>query len=324
MTLYLIGNYNVFDTDTRASYNHAEAMAHVSNRKNPPISNPRDFNFFETDTRASCNGAEAMAYLSCRKNSVISDRLAILANLCGYETRLDTTSLDEAGYSFSVCALTLSVLNGDMSMVTGLRDVRRGRRGKLGAIQSDEGRHMGHGFSWCMPGDLSLEDGVFLEKNRETIRISVLSLSVKGLAVRGCLWLADRVIDVDSIRQHLFANWDKEVVLKAMQESRFSDVILTAMRDSTFDPYTKTRFGVRPVKAEMATQLICPFIDHGLTQLARQIWTFLRLRPTSSQLKGSQEMRVYAEAGPETILDVASRTIRQPNPIPSHAQVNFP
>ena len=49
---------------------------------------------FYPDERTTCNAAEALSYLSPRKNTIISDRLAILANLCKYDIRLDLMAVD--------------------------------------------------------------------------------------------------------------------------------------------------------------------------------------------------------------------------------------
>ncbi|KAF3927935.1 hypothetical protein ABW20_dc0107924 [Dactylellina cionopaga] len=50
-------------------------------------------------------------------NSRVADRLAILANLCDYQIRLDTTVLTSLGYGFATCFLALSLLNGDISLL---------------------------------------------------------------------------------------------------------------------------------------------------------------------------------------------------------------
>ena len=260
-------------------------------------------NDFNVDVRTACNGAEAIAYLSGRKNSVVSDRLAILANLCQYDVRLDTLALDQAGYGFSICALTLSVLNGDMSMLTGLTDILEGKWGKQGALQSEEKGHQGHGFSWCMPNNLSLGCGVFLDKETDVLRIKVESLSTHGLGVRGCLWLSDRIIDMAPVRRRLLNEWSQGVVIEAVEAQRFN-------------PYEKDMARVRAFKVAMATELLCHLDEQRFTPLAQQLWSYLRLRPTTRQLEESQEVRNYANASLEAIIDVSTRTLKWPNPIP--------
>lgn len=154
-----------------------------------------------------------------------------------------------------------------------------------------------------MPRDLSLDDGIFLDKDTEILRTNVQSLSLRGLGVRGCLWTVDRVIDVDAVRQHLFDKWDEEVIVKALEAKRM-------------DPYVKDMSRVRAVKVAMAVNLICHLVDLGFSRLAEQFWSYLRLHPTSRQLEESQEVRDYAEASLETIVNTTARTFKWSNPIP--------
>ncbi|KAK0619669.1 heterokaryon incompatibility protein-domain-containing protein [Immersiella caudata] len=70
--------------------------------------------------RDTCSAATALAFLRYRENTVVSDRLAIIANMCGYEKRLDTVGLGNSGNvsSLAVCVLALSIMNGDFSLLT--------------------------------------------------------------------------------------------------------------------------------------------------------------------------------------------------------------
>ena len=79
---------------------------------------PRDLEF-----RFGCNASEALQLLGDRQDSRFGDRLAILANLCNYATRLNTHKLGQSEKSmgrensFSLCFLVLALVNGDMSLV---------------------------------------------------------------------------------------------------------------------------------------------------------------------------------------------------------------
>ena len=103
----------------------------------------------------ACNAAQALAYLSKRKNSVVSDRLAILGNLCGYSVRLDEAQLDRLGYGFSICAFVLASLNGDFSLQLGHEDYIQTKR-----IGRKSGLQVRHGltrpqvpFFWSLPAE---------------------------------------------------------------------------------------------------------------------------------------------------------------------------
>lgn len=62
------------------------------------------------------SAAEAALILATRSSLAVSDRLAIAANLCGYQVRLDTMQLEALGYDLAACLLCLSLLNGDLSL----------------------------------------------------------------------------------------------------------------------------------------------------------------------------------------------------------------
>lgn len=48
------------------------------------------------------------------QNEFVTDRLAILANLCGCSKRLDARKLSNRGLRFSTCALAMFLLNGEL------------------------------------------------------------------------------------------------------------------------------------------------------------------------------------------------------------------
>ena len=67
--------------------------------------------------RKTCNATVALTFLRTRLNYRPADRLAILANLCGYEIRLNTVNLETRFQSLSICLLTLAIVNGDLSLL---------------------------------------------------------------------------------------------------------------------------------------------------------------------------------------------------------------
>ena len=69
--------------------------------------------------RVTWSAAEVLALLDSRRNSVVSDRLAIVANLCSYDVRLNATEVERRQRSFRTCVLALALLNGDLSLLTG-------------------------------------------------------------------------------------------------------------------------------------------------------------------------------------------------------------
>jgi hypothetical protein len=67
--------------------------------------------------RYRCNAAVALSYLRNRDNHRPADRLAIVANLCDYEIRLDTVTVEKSFRSLAVCLFTLAFVNGDLSLL---------------------------------------------------------------------------------------------------------------------------------------------------------------------------------------------------------------
>lgn len=68
--------------------------------------------------RRTCNAATALTFLKSRFNSCPADRVAIVANLCDYEVRLNTVELGKRFKSLSTCILALALMNGDLSLLT--------------------------------------------------------------------------------------------------------------------------------------------------------------------------------------------------------------
>lgn len=67
--------------------------------------------------KRTCSAAVALTYLRLRDLERVADKLAIVANLCGYRLRLNTVELDETQPSLAVCTLVLAIANGDFSLL---------------------------------------------------------------------------------------------------------------------------------------------------------------------------------------------------------------
>lgn len=148
--------------------------------------------------RPVCDASEALWHMSRRSNSITSDRLAIFANLCEYDVRLDNRALDELGYGFSICAIVLAVLNGDFTLMAGIATYNAGLAGKVTMLLSDIGESAGQGraaFSWNVPAKLSLEQVLYWDKRQGSLRhMFEPSLSDKGLVVRGIFGISTELL----------------------------------------------------------------------------------------------------------------------------------
>jgi len=67
--------------------------------------------------RRSCNAAVALSYLRLRENTQVSDRLAIMANLCNYDVRFKTIEVEKNHQYLGPCIFALALLNEDFSLL---------------------------------------------------------------------------------------------------------------------------------------------------------------------------------------------------------------
>ena len=154
--------------------------------------------------RQKCNAAQALTYLDDRYNSIFSDRLAILANLCNYNFRIDTKILDLPNSSFTVCAITLAILNGDMSLLGGYFEQSKGKEKAVDArsdrlvYENDDNDLPSntYGFSWGPKPSACLDSIQYLEEHGNLFRLQPATLSASGLHVCGVLWEVSCVIPV--------------------------------------------------------------------------------------------------------------------------------
>ena len=72
----------------------------------------------ESRLKRICNAAVALTYLRLRDLYSVADKVAIVANMCGYALRLDTMRLAETQDSLGLCMIAQSLANGDFSLIT--------------------------------------------------------------------------------------------------------------------------------------------------------------------------------------------------------------
>ncbi|PVH81654.1 hypothetical protein DL98DRAFT_571010 [Cadophora sp. DSE1049] len=140
--------------------------------------------------RRSCNAAVALSYLRTRGNTHIPDRLAIMANLCNYDVRLNTIEIEKNHQHLGPCVFALALINGDFSLL--YPEVYKGLENFKGCkIDNNE-------FSWLRttPNHLGRLEARFL--NTFTYNLPSPStndnITSAGLSVPGYLWKVDRKI----------------------------------------------------------------------------------------------------------------------------------
>ena len=77
----------------------------------------RSFRILNLHRRRFCSAAVALTYLQTRGLLRVADKLAIVANLCDFNVRLNTIELEKTQTSLTTCVLALSLTNGDFSLL---------------------------------------------------------------------------------------------------------------------------------------------------------------------------------------------------------------
>ena len=141
--------------------------------------------------RIVCNAVLANEFLVHCFNSKLTDRIAILANMCQYPIRIDTTKVLGSVYNLSTCLFTQALLNGDLSFLIWLRT-------KVWAKSRGENV----GFSWLPPENTSLNPES-LEPWLEGIqpfRLVDHKIALDGLSFLGFLWTVDLKVDMTGLQ----------------------------------------------------------------------------------------------------------------------------
>ncbi|KAI9696662.1 MAG: hypothetical protein M1820_008036 [Bogoriella megaspora] len=254
----------------------------------------------DSSRRLACNGAAAISYLNRRQNTVIADRIAIMANLCNYHKRLDSVELDLLGYNFSLCAVVLSIMNGDISILQGYVHPVRNLKRRVDDLEPQKYYEADKriGFTWSLPEWATLDALKYRETELTDARIYLYPsiITPLGWLLDGWLWYFDHSIDLTPVRARLAAKWDL----------------------SDHGKLCAPTFSSRPFLVDMLTHLLCFLSETGYTRMVKLFWDLMRLQPTERQLRDIPETGPYSAASFEQIIDVESRKVIWPSPIPSH------
>ncbi|PMD65190.1 uncharacterized protein K444DRAFT_216021, partial [Hyaloscypha bicolor E] len=147
--------------------------------------------------RPICNIAEALQFLGSRKNSRVPDRLAILANLCDYSLRIDTTKVQHPRFSLSVAVFTMALINGDLSIFAGIQEEMWSGQSRPMGGASDE---YPYAFSWLPPAQTILSKINCTYESSNSCRMTGHEITKHGLVLHGYLWKID-TIDLREIQK---------------------------------------------------------------------------------------------------------------------------
>ena len=224
--------------------------------------------------RMQCTAAEAITRLEDRTNSVFSDRLAIMANICNYEVRIDSKVLRQPGSSFSACALTLAVLNGDMSLLAGSLGrvpirVKRGDHRSIGPLfywnDNSDSSANAYGFSWGPRPSGSLSNILYFEEYNSLFRLMPATLSTTGLKVCGILWEMKQLIRAPKTRRRFLTKWREELDL-------WDAEILKG--EKGFSPAFFKEKSLSLLPKEFCWSLLHELMDSGHTDLVKTLWNY--------------------------------------------------
>lgn len=259
--------------------------------------------------RQQCTAAEALTFLDDRFNSVFSDRLAILANICNYEVRINSTVLELLGYSFSAYALTLAILNGDMSLLAGcqaneekastipsrsnwfLDQAKDGRSSKPPFYRNDDSDSPAnaYGFSWGPNPWASLSNIQYFEECGDLFRLKPATLSVYGLRVCGVLWEIKELIKTPNTHRQFASRWQEELDLQATERIyEFVEKFEESQEMHNWWVQEGQQQSEKRNQRQMALlrnfcwSLVHELIDSGHTDMARASWGYIQPRGTSS------------------------------------------
>lgn len=172
--------------------------------------------------RGSCNAAVAYTLLKDRECGDPWDVVAILGNLCDYSLRLDTTRLTELGIPIETCILSLSLMNGDLSLLAPEHywQAEARRRGKLRksstaardtdsyveprpSIEDFEFLH-NDGFDFKRLSAQSMHtEGPVVGRNS----INLFRLSEQKCQIPGSLWEISHFIKLEKLRDYYAEDW---------------------------------------------------------------------------------------------------------------------
>jgi hypothetical protein len=172
-----------------------------------------------------CNPLAAVLFLEGRTNSRYGDRIAIVANLCDYAVRLNTTELDKLGFGYSTCLFAVMLLNGDITyMIEWAKATNEPRYNntfdtETPSLHREPGWNPLPTFSWMPAPHASLSLGFryaeFIDNGNlslatimdPTMQIVEPDFSQQGLHLRGWIWNIDQTVILRDFQRQLKRSW---------------------------------------------------------------------------------------------------------------------
>ncbi|KAI1135020.1 heterokaryon incompatibility protein-domain-containing protein [Hypoxylon sp. FL0543] len=159
--------------------------------------------------RRTCSAAVAVTYLHLRSLERAVDKLAIIANICGYGLRLNTIELEKTQSSLGACILTLSIANGDYSLL--VPQIYRSLKTATIEFPVCEGWKI----SWLHSLTQNLQDVESTDWNPYGPTstggndVTPIRLSERGLSLPGMLWNMDKFLNLRTLQVKYGDSWQR-------------------------------------------------------------------------------------------------------------------
>jgi hypothetical protein len=157
--------------------------------------------------RPTINAAGALTLLKHRQCYFDSDRLAIIANMCNYDFRLDTKAVSENCDSLSRAILALALNNGDLSLLVPEAYL------PWNHIYADSAQTESQGSAVLYQDFIAESPRVdhcrvrnFINFRLQTMRLG--SFTSAGLTLPAYLWSVDREVDYTPIQAKWADTWE--------------------------------------------------------------------------------------------------------------------
>ncbi len=159
--------------------------------------------------RQRLDGASALTLLKTRKCSYSEDRITILANMCGYEVRLNTDEMSKRCKSLRVGLLAVMLLNGDVSALAPevyLPSLNSDVPSSLGLLSPFDSAARRANYCSVKQGNLVVPH-VYTHSRRA-------SIGTNGLPLHAYLWAVEDELDLNPIKLQWEEMWNQ---LKCIQ-----------------------------------------------------------------------------------------------------------
>ncbi|CAH0050470.1 unnamed protein product [Clonostachys solani] len=183
--------------------------------------------------RDRIDAAGALTLLRTRGCRDVKDRIAIMANMCGYETRLDTNAVEEHCKSLRVALLTLSILNGDFSLL--VPEVYAPWGDVTYVPQDEESRESP---KWLAPFDTRTSEADYTKIQRIVgTRFKPYTKPSAVFDFPAYLWVVEDLIDLTPVQEQWAEEWARlkciSMVFNGPAKGESSDAYLSRRQQIT-------------------------------------------------------------------------------------------